>query len=381
MTPLGLYLHWPYCARICPYCDFTVARNRAVDEGAWTAALTEDLKRFADMTERRPLASVYFGGGTPSLIPPRIAEAVLGEAERLFGFGEGCELTIEANPDDRLSFRSLSALGFGRLSLGVQSLDDAELAFLGRNHDAQEGRLAISEALAVFGEVSLDFIYALPGQDLAAWRRRLVEIVGLGAAHLSLYQLTIEPDTAFGRAAGRGALVPMPDDRAADFYEATDDAAAAAGFPAYEVSNHARPGHEAVHNALYWQSAEWIGLGPGAHGRLGSGSRRIATEGDRRIADYPHKAFAERQQVLPLSLLEHRLEVLAGGLRPVAGLDLARLGSDAGAVRLAARPLIEDGLMRLEAGRLGATPRGRLVLDQLASLLASSVSGEDEPSV
>ncbi|NNU16114.1 radical SAM family heme chaperone HemW [Parvularcula sp. ZS-1/3] len=375
MRPLGLYVHWPFCARICPYCDFTIAKNRAVDEAAWTEVLLDDLRFYAELTEKRALRSIYFGGGTPSLIPPSVAEAVLSEAERLFGREETCELTVEANPDDASRFEMLAGLGFHRLSLGIQSFDDAELKFFGRNHDASEARSALDEALRVFSDVSFDLIYALPDQELGAWRDALAAACDLGADHLSLYQLTIEEGTAFGRAAEKGRLIPMPDDRAADFYEVTQEVTEAAGMPAYEVSNHAKPGSEARHNSLYWQDAEWIGIGPGAHGRLGGEAKWVATRGAAVPVRYPSLPQAERLVVEELSLSDVRLEALAGGLRPVAGLDLSRLGDDAPGVLECAGPLVEAGLLTEQDGRLRASPSGRLVLDQLTALLAEGLAG------
>ncbi|GGY37444.1 radical SAM family heme chaperone HemW [Parvularcula lutaonensis] len=374
MRPLGLYVHWPYCARICPYCDFTVAKARAVDASGWSRVLMEDLRRLAAMTERRALTSVYFGGGTPSLMPLSVAGAVLEEAERLFGFTDGIELTVEANPDDLSLLEGLAGAGFNRLSLGVQSFDGGELEFLGRIHDGREARAAADTALRLFQRVSLDFIYALPEQSLGDWEKALREAVEVGAGHLSLYQLTIEPDTAFGKAAERGKLVPVTDDRSADFYELTQDVTADLGLPAYEVSNHARAGEEAVHNALYWCDAEWLAIGPGAHGRLGSPEARLATEGMKRISQYTSLTDGERISISSLSLAEHRLEVLSGGLRPVKGLDLARLGSDAEGVLSRAKPLIEQGFLSLGGGYLAASQAGRPLIDQLALLLSEGLA-------
>lgn len=376
MNPLGLYVHWPFCSRICPYCDFTVAKSRAVDEALWIDALTEDLTFLADLTETRPLVSVYFGGGTPSLIPPKVAEAVLAKAEALFGVQDGAERTIEANPDDRGRFETLRSLGFDRLSLGVQSFSDEELRFLGRNHGAVDSRQAIEEALRHFCLVSLDFIYALPDQSLDAWRNRLLDITSQGADHLSLYQLTIEPETAFGRAAHRGSLVPMPDERAADFYDLTQDVTSAAGYPAYEVSNHARAGARAVHNTLYWQDAEWLAIGPGAHGRIGSAGKRLATTGASAAVRYPALPLSQRLAIQELSEVEQALETLASGVRPVEGLELSRLGASATAVAKRAEPLVNEGLITVSEGRLAATHHGRLLLDQLTAFLADAIDDD-----
>ncbi len=373
MRPLGLYIHWPFCRRLCPYCDFTIAKVRNVDELAWARALTDDIKRMADVFETRPLRSVYFGGGTPSLIPEAVAEAVLSEASRAFGFEESAEFTVEANPDDAERFLTLRSLGFERLSLGVQSLDDRELQFLGRNHDAAAAHHAIEAALAWFDRVSLDFIYALPEQSSAEWRVRLEEICGLGATHLSLYQLTVEPETAFGRAASRGTLVPMPDDHAADLYELTQEVTEGVGLPAYEVSNHARPGDEAQHNALYWDEADWIGIGPGAAGRGGCAEDRFATDAAQRPVEYPALAPQQRITVSPMTEHDHLLEVLGGGLRPTAGLDVRRLGPAWDAAAKEARNLADHGLVTIDKDRIVVTKKGRLLTDYIASRLASSL--------
>ncbi|NRA30141.1 MAG: radical SAM family heme chaperone HemW [Parvularculaceae bacterium] len=377
MRPLGLYVHWPYCAKICPYCDFTVARHREVDAAAWAQALCDDLEFLANRAERRPLVSIYFGGGTPSLMPFSVAEAVMTKAEALFGVEPGAEVTFEANPGDEGRFADFRSLGFNRLSLGVQSFDDQELRYLGRNHDGQQARVAVDAALAAFDRVSLDFIYALPDQSAAVWRQRLLEALSSGAGHLSLYQLTIEPATAFGKAAARGELLPMPDDNAADMYELTQDVTGEAGFPAYEVSNHARSGEEAVHNRLYWDDTDWLAVGPGAHGRLGAAAARVATEGVPKVSSYTALSVGERVLVEPLSPEQHYLEVLASGLRPVEGLRLRRLGEHALALLQVAEPWIHDGLLTHENGRLAATQAGRLVLDHLASALAEAVSSSD----
>ncbi|MCQ8186369.1 radical SAM family heme chaperone HemW [Parvularcula maris] len=373
MTPLGLYVHWPFCARICPYCDFTVAKNRAVDEKAWADALAEDLKALSEYTRKRPLRSIYFGGGTPSLVPANVAERVFRAADDLFGIESGAELTVEANPDDAARFKELSELGFNRLSLGVQSVSDASLTFLGRNHDAREARDALIKATGMFPSVSADMIYALPGQTPRAWEAELREVLSYGMDHLSLYQLTIEPGTPFGLAAERGRLVPSPNDLQADLYELTGEITQAAGFPAYEVSNHARPGSEAVHNSLYWQGAEWLAIGPGAHGRLGQGAERLATEGAAKPKSYAALPLNERLSFTPLTEEEVLVETLAGGLRPVAGLCLHRLGDWQSSVLRAAEPFIASGHLEHREGRLAATPSGRLLLDYLTTELTSAL--------
>ncbi|MEM9839856.1 MAG: radical SAM family heme chaperone HemW [Pseudomonadota bacterium] len=377
MRPLGLYIHWPFCAKICPYCDFAVAKAREVDPELWLKTFRADLDLLAPLVEKRPLVSIYLGGGTPSLIPMSVARGILSYADDLFGIQPGAEITFEANPTDAARFTEFASAGFNRLSLGVQSFHDDELQFLGRNHDSGLARTAVEQAARTFDRVSLDFIYALPDQSLTRWRDTLNAAFSTGAGHLSLYQLTIEPDTAFGKRAARGVLKPMHDDRCADFYDATQEWTANRGFPAYEVSNHAAPGQEAVHNALYWADADWLAIGPGAHGRLGPPSNRLATEGSRRVTGYPQLDGDQRLAVSKLSLLEHRLEVLGSGLRPTAGLDLARLGDDLERVVAAAAPFIEQGLVEVDDRKLVVRPKGRLLIDYLAAELSCALDGTD----
>jgi oxygen-independent coproporphyrinogen-3 oxidase len=355
-----------------------VAKDRPVDEEVWASAFEEDLQLLAQKTSPRPLRSIYFGGGTPSLMPPQVAERVFSAAARWFGIEPGAELTVEANPDDRLRFEGLRALGFNRLSLGVQSIRDDSLRFLGRVHGAEEAKTALARAADLFPSVSADLIYALPDQTATSWCTELEEVLSYSMGHLSLYQLTIEPGTAFGKAEARGALRPMPSDLQAELYELTGEVTAAAGLPAYEVSNHARPGAEAVHNSLYWQGAEWLAIGPGAHGRLGQGGARLASEGRAAPKTYPLLPLEERLTFTPLAEAENLMEVLSAGLRPALGLEIKRLGGHARGVLEAAAPFIESGHLRYEDGRLFAAPEGRLLLDYLTAELALALP---DPSV
>ncbi|MEM1380067.1 MAG: radical SAM family heme chaperone HemW [Pseudomonadota bacterium] len=366
-------MHWPFCAKVCPYCDFTVTKVRDIDAQDWADALCADLRLLAGLAEPRPLASIYFGGGTPSLMPMRVAEQVFACADDLFGLVPMAEITIEANPDDAEQLATFKSAGFNRLSLGVQSLDDRELTFLGRNHSADQARKAIETATATFNRVSVDLMYALPDQKLSAWEQNLSKALALGPDHFSIYQLTIEPETAFGKRAQRGTLKPLCDDRSAEFYEHTQDITTQLGFPAYEVSSHARPGAEAVHNANYWADADWLAIGPGAHGRLGPATRRIATEGLSNIRQYTALPPEKRLRQDALSLFEHRLEVLGSGLRPISGLRLDRLGEAALAVREAARGFIDDGLLAIDAENLRATEAGRLLIDYIATELSTAL--------
>ncbi|XBQ16787.1 MAG: radical SAM family heme chaperone HemW [Oceanicaulis sp.] len=378
MSPrLGLYLHWPYCVRICPYCDFNVYKAANADGEALFAAMLDDLRAWADRAEPRPLASLHFGGGTPSLMTPAQVAAVIEMADRLFGFEPGAEIGLEANPKEAVRFAGLAGAGVERLSLGVQAFDDASLKALGRDHDAGEGLAAIEAALSAFERVSIDLIYAREGQTPQAWGDELGRALGMGLKHLSLYQLTIEPGTAFDKKLRRGALVPPEDEAAAEMYEITAERTAAAGCPAYEISNHAASrADQSVHNRLYWEGEDWIGIGPGAHSRWGradQGGRKGASAAAR-PADYIARAGSDGAQDLePLSAEDEAAERILMGLRLVEdGLDAARVRQitgqgvdEAAAARFAAQGLLEwDGRI----ARL--TGAGRLYADRIANALA-----------
>lgn len=266
---LALYVHWPFCVSKCPYCDFNSHVREGVDQAAWRAALLTDLAHEASVLPGRKLQSIFFGGGTPSLMPPATVAAILDAAERAWGFAEGIEITLEANPSsvEAARFADLASAGVNRVSLGLQSLDDQALKFLGRAHDVNEGQAALATAQSVFPRVSFDLIYALPGQRLTDWRAELARALSFGTEHLSLYQLTIEPGTRFATEALAGRIVIPDGDSAADLFEATRADTKAAGLPAYETSNHARPGSESRHNLAYWRYQDYAGIGPGAHGR------------------------------------------------------------------------------------------------------------------
>ena len=338
--PLGVYIHWPYCARICPYCDFNVVRDRGrgAEQAALAAAIADDLRGQAALTGPRTLVSIYLGGGTPSLMEPAWAGELIALARSLWTPAADLEVTLEANPTDAEAerFAAFTAAGANRLSLGVQALDDAALAFLGRNHDAATARRAARAGAGAFARLSLDLIYALPGQTAAAWTRTLEEAVALGAEHLSPYQLTLEPGTAFDRAVARGRWAPAAPDLAADLYETTQEVLEAQGFDAYEVSNHARgPQAQARHNLVYWRGQDYLGAGPGAHGRITRGVARVATHAAARVPDYLARVrdtgvgFAAGE---PLDGVQAAHERLLMGLRTregVAFADLAAPGADA----------------------------------------------------
>ncbi len=365
-TPLGVYVHWPYCARICPYCDFNIYKNKALDAARWAEMLTRDLELMAARTPNRKLTSLYFGGGTPSLAPLDVIDAVICTCERLWGFEPGPEITIEANPTDaeQSHFEALAAAGVNRLSLGVQSLRDDALAFLGRDHDAASARRAIETAQRTFKRTTFDLIYARPGQTLSAWRDELGEALNFGVGHLSLYQLTIEPGTAFAKAVAAGRWAPATEDQCADQFDLAQEMTADAGLPAYEISNHAAQDARSRHNLIYWNYHDYIGVGPGAHGRLSIDGRRLATEAAKTPADYL-SGGADRYVTEVLDETAQLVERLTMGLRLTDGVTLYAddyfYADERRTERLHA--LIDDGLVTLDCGRLRATVNGRRVLN------------------
>jgi oxygen-independent coproporphyrinogen-3 oxidase len=371
---LGVYVHWPYCARICPYCDFNVVRDRGGDQPAALAqAIIADLRAQAALLGPRRLVSLFFGGGTPSLMDPQWAAQIVDAARSLWPGDEAPEISLEANPTDAEAarFAGFAAAGVSRLSLGVQALDDAALRFLGRNHDAAAALRAVQVAANAFPRLSLDLIYALPGQTAHAWAQTLRAAADLGAEHVSPYQLTIEAGTAFDRAIRRGRFSPADPDLAAELYDVTQAVLQAQGFAAYEVSNHARgPAARSRHNLVYWRGEDYLGVGPGAHGRLTLQGARTATVTHLKIADYIAAVaergvgFAERETLDPRAAAEERLLM---GLRIDEGVAEAELG----ALPLARLPdLVEAGLLTRTGGRIIATAQGRLLLDRVTAELA-----------
>ena len=370
-SDLALYVHWPYCARICPYCDFNVVRDRgrAEEQAELVEAILADMEAQSLLTGPRRLASIFFGGGTPSLMAPEAVAAVIARARALFPPRGSIEITLEANPTDAEAarFKALSEAGVNRLSMGVQALDDAALAFLGRNHSADEARRAVAVAARAFPRLSIDLIYARPDQTVAGWTAELTEALDLGFEHVSPYQLTIEPTTAFGRAVARGAWTPPDEDRAAALYETTQAVLEAAGFDAYEVSNHARgEAARSAHNLHVWRGGDYLGLGPGAHGRLTLDGVRTATIAHKGIGAYVAgvAAAAPWSERETQSVRDASEEKVLLGLRTVEGValgDLAVLGRTEGAEPLAG--LIADGFLALAAGRVRTTTAGRPVLD------------------
>jgi putative oxygen-independent coproporphyrinogen III oxidase len=376
-APLAVYVHWPYCARICPYCDFNVVRDRGqAEQAALTEAIVADLRAQAALIGPRRLVSIFFGGGTPSLMRPEWVAAILLEARRLWPAEEPLEITLEANPTDAEAgrFAGFAAAGVNRLSLGVQALDNAALKFLGRNHDAAEARRALGLARAAFPRLSIDLIYALPDQSPADWAAALRQAIDLGAEHISPYQLTIEAGTPFDRAVSRGWFSPPDPDTSASLYETTQAALSAADFDAYEVSNHARgPGARSRHNLAYWRGEDYLGVGPGAHGRLTTGEGRIATQAERGVPAYIARVreaglgFASRETLTPRDAAIERLLL---GLRIDEGVAWAELAAlDLAPAAPVIAHLAGEGLVEAGAGRLTATRKGRAVLDSLVSAL------------
>ena len=376
-TDVGLYVHWPYCARICPYCDFNVVRDRgrSEEQAGLVEAILADLQAQRVLTGARRLASIFFGGGTPSLMAPEAVARIVAAARDLFPPAGEIEITLEANPTDAEAgrFAALADAGINRLSMGVQALDDVALRFLGRDHSAAEALRAVDLARRAFDRLSIDLIYARPDQTPDDWAAELTTALALGFEHVSPYQLTIEPTTAFGRAFARGTLTPPDEDRAASLYETTQDVLSAAGFDAYEVSNHARgQAARSSHNLHVWRGGDYLGLGPGAHGRLTLDGVRTATVAHRRIADYvagvsAGTPWSDRDAQGPADAAEERF-LLA--LRTTEGASVGLLSVlDLSPARAPVADLIADGFLMLQDGRLIATARGRPVLDGVLKAL------------
>jgi len=367
----GLYVHWPFCLAKCPYCDFNSHVSRDVDQAAWRDALLAEMRATRALSGPRRAGSLFFGGGTPSLMPPETVAALIEAADALWGLDPDAEITLEANPTsveaDR--FRAYASAGVNRVSMGVQALNDPDLRALGRMHTAAEARAAFDVARAAFDRVSFDLIYARQHQTPAAWEAELREALAMAVDHLSLYQLTVEPGTRFAELHARGRLRGLPPDaRSAEMYALTQALAAGAGVPAYEISNHARPGAESRHNLVYWRSGDFAGIGPGAHGRLTVEGRRLATETERAPGPWLAAAGApEAIRTEALSDEDRAAEHLMMALRLGEGADLDRHARLAGApidpARLA--PLEADGLLRRDGPRLIATEAGRPLLDAL----------------
>ncbi|CUX83910.1 MAG: HemN-like radical SAM family enzyme [Roseibaca calidilacus] len=367
----GLYVHWPFCQAKCPYCDFNSHVSAHVDQSAWARAYLSEIDRLAAETGPRVLNTIFFGGGTPSLMNPELVAAIIDRARARWPAANDLEVTLEANPTsvEAGRFRAYAQGGVNRVSVGIQALNDADLKRLGRMHSVAEGRKAFDIARDAFARVSFDLIYARQYQTLAAWEQELTEALSMAVDHLSLYQLTIEPGTAFGARAAKGGLHGLPDDDiAADMYLATQDICDRHGLLAYEVSNHAKPGAQSRHNLIYWRYGDYAGIGPGAHGRLTLHGTRWATQTPLMPNTWLNQVNSQAcgeaaREAIPPE--EQALEHIMMGLRLNEGLDMDRFTRLNGAALPQARidSLAEQGLVTVHENRLTATPHGRAVLN------------------
>ena len=372
---LALYVHWPFCVSKCPYCDFNSHVRAAVDQDEWRDALLADLRHEARLLPSRRLTSIFFGGGTPSLMEPATVAAVIDAAHRHWPAAGDIEITLEANPNsvEAAHFADLARAGVNRLSLGLQSFDDSALAFLGRAHSAREGLGALAIAQRHFERVSFDLIYALPEETEDKWAATLTEALSLGTSHLSLYQLTIEPGTRFASMVQRHEFEPLDVDRAAALYELTDAMTSAAGLPAYEISNHARPGRESRHNLTYWRYGDYAGIGPGAHGRR-LGMRTVRHRKPENflsaIARNGH-GIAEEASLSPIEAAD---EALVMGLRLAEGIDAEALAQRFGLDSIVdwerVERLVASGHLARDGAVIAATAKGRLLLDRILGEIA-----------
>jgi oxygen-independent coproporphyrinogen-3 oxidase len=373
--PLALYVHWPFCVSKCPYCDFNSHVRATIDQDTWRDALLADLAHEARLLPGRRLTSIFFGGGTPSLMEPATVEAVIDAARRHWAPAGDIEITLEANPNsvEAARFTDLARAGVNRLSLGIQSFDDQALGFLGRAHSASEGLQALDTAQANFPRVSFDLIYALPGDDERTWAATLERALSLGTTHLSLYQLTIEPGTRFATMVARGDFEPLEGDAAAALYELTDAMTSAAGLPAYEISNHAYLGHESRHNLTYWRYGDYVGVGPGAHGRR-RGMRTVRhKKPENFLSALTHNGhgIAEEAELSPVEAAD---EALVMGLRLNEGVDAEAIERrfHVPAVDWArVDRLVRSGHLRREGVHIALTGAGRLLLDHILGEIAA----------
>lgn len=375
----GVYVHWPFCASKCPYCDFNShVRHHPVDEARFAAAFAREIAHNAALAPGRTVTSIFFGGGTPSLMRPQTIAAILDAIAAHWSLAADAEITLEANPTsvEAERFRGYRAAGVNRVSLGVQALNDGDLRTLGRRHNVAEALAAVRLAAESFGRYSFDLIYARPGQTPAGWAQELEQAISHAAEHLSLYQLTIEPGTWYARLHAAGKLTVPDEDTARDLFDVTQDVCARHGLPAYEVSNHARPGAESRHNLLYWRYGEYAGIGPGAHGRLVTNEGRMALATERNpeawldLVERDGNAIIERECLDPGMQAD---EFLLMGLRLVEGIDPARYAAFAGRA-LPARKVADLtglGLVEMTNGRLRATATGVPVLNAVIADLAA----------
>jgi len=372
---LALYVHWPFCVSKCPYCDFNSHVRASIDQDAWREALLADLAYEARLLPGRELTSIFFGGGSPSLMDPSTVAAIIRAALGHWSAADEIEITLEANPNsvETARFADLAAAGVNRVSLGLQSFDDKALTFLGRAHSAREGFAALETAQKHFRRTSFDLIYALPGDTEDSWSATLAQALSLGTRHLSLYQLTIEPGTRFAAMYAAGQLRPLEADAAAALYELTDAMTVAAGLPSYEISNHARPGQESRHNLSYWRYGDYVGIGPGAHGRR-LGQRTVR---HRKPENFLAALVRNSHGILeeaPLSADEAADEALVMGLRLTEGMDAQEIANRFGLPEIVdwtrVGRLVASGHLERNGSRIALTPRGRLVLDHILGEIA-----------
>jgi oxygen-independent coproporphyrinogen-3 oxidase len=375
----GVYVHWPFCASKCPYCDFNShVRHAPVDEAQYVAAFAQEIKHQAALAPNRTVSSIFFGGGTPSLMKPTTIGAILEAIARHWTVDPACEITMEANPTsvEARRLKGYRDAGVNRLSMGVQSMNDKDLRALGRLHSVAEALAAVKTAASIFDRYSFDLIYARPGQTPAAWASELKEAIALSVEHLSLYQLTIEPETMFERMVVAGKLQPMPDEEARILFDTTRETCEAVGFPAYEISNYARPGAECRHNLLYWRYGEYAGIGPGAHARLVTDQGRLALSNEKHPETWLNAIKASGHGTVEEECLlasDQANEFLLMGLRLAEGIDPNRFEALAGRSLDAARvsELVEDGFVAVTpAGKFVVTKKGVPVLNAVVARLS-----------
>jgi putative oxygen-independent coproporphyrinogen III oxidase len=377
--PLAVYIHWPFCRSKCPYCDFNSHVRERINAPAWERALIADLDRQRELTPEHEVVSIFFGGGTPSLMPPETAAMLIERVKSQWATASELEITLEANPNsaEARRFVGFAAAGVNRLSLGVQALDSAALRFLGRGHSRDEAIAAVKLSQGIFPRTSFDLIYARPGQTVADWESELDEALALAGEHLSLYQLTIELGTAFATRAARGDFVIPDEDDAALLFETTQERLADQGLPAYEISNHAHPGAECRHNLAYWRYEDYVGIGPGAHGRVTIGGTKMATR-QRRLPETWLAAVELKnsgvEEITPISRETAVEEMVMMGLRLTAGISRARLEALADCTiealfGYALHRLVDGGFLMLDDERLAATAAGRQRLNAVLAAL------------
>ena len=380
-TPIALYVHWPFCLRKCPYCDFNSHVRASIDEDAFSKALLDELDYFARLSPDHVLTSIFFGGGTPSLMPAKTVGALIEKAHEKWAPDGDVEITLEANPSsvEAERFKDFAAAGVNRVSIGVQSLRDDQLKFLGRLHSAKEAIAAVELAQNIFPRVSMDMIYARPHQNVEAWITELDEALAFGLGHYSLYQLTIEEGTAFYLQQQRGELRAADEDSAYDMYVATNERMEAAGLPAYEVSNHAKTGQESRHNLTYWNGGHYVGIGPGAHGRLRLGEKGMVALAQVKKPEtwqVQVKGLGHGSNIVkPIKPVDRAYERLMMGLRLTVGVNLDQISKeesvdmrsliDQGAMTM----LVNEGLIEVDGARIKTTFQGRLLLNTVTSQL------------